>query len=360
MSPTAGQTTTGQPLASARTSVPWPPWQTTDVARGHRLRVGQPRDEHRVGRDVDRRVGLAAVPGGDHAHGLAREPLERGAQQPVLAVLRGRGRHEHDRARRRAAGRPARPAAPTSAARPPAPTPATRAGTRAAAAWRPASARARGPCAPTARGGSPSRRRDSLNWSRPCSQRGLDEARVRRAPTAARRAACAAAARRSSRSGSPGAMCGYTCGTSVATGTPATSAASDAAGVMMSATATSGRDLRHHLAGLARGLDRRGVGLEVLGRRGGEDLVLRRVGEVDPRRLGVRAPALPRLEVDLVPARDERRPEREHRERVARVAERAEEDLQDASSATWRSCAMRSSNVHAIGATIRVPTPASR
>ena len=35
-------------------------------------------------------------------------------------------------------------------------------------------------------------------------------------------------------------MCGWTCGTSVATGTPATSAASAAAGVMMSATATSG------------------------------------------------------------------------------------------------------------------------
>ncbi len=35
-------------------------------------------------------------------------------------------------------------------------------------------------------------------------------------------------------------MCGCTCGTSVATGTPATSAASDAAGVMMSATAMSG------------------------------------------------------------------------------------------------------------------------
>ena len=38
-------------------------------------------------------------------------------------------------------------------------------------------------------------------------------------------------------------MCGCTWGTSVATGTPATSAASDAAGVMMSATAMSGRIL---------------------------------------------------------------------------------------------------------------------
>src|SRR6185312_14032734 len=29
MSPPAGQITTGQPDASARTKVPWPPWQTT-------------------------------------------------------------------------------------------------------------------------------------------------------------------------------------------------------------------------------------------------------------------------------------------------------------------------------------------
>ena len=50
MSPTAGQTTTGQPLASARTSVPWPPWQTTRSHSRHRLRVGQPRHEHRVAR----------------------------------------------------------------------------------------------------------------------------------------------------------------------------------------------------------------------------------------------------------------------------------------------------------------------
>ena len=34
MSPAAGQTTTGQPLASARTSVPWPPWQTTTSHAG--------------------------------------------------------------------------------------------------------------------------------------------------------------------------------------------------------------------------------------------------------------------------------------------------------------------------------------
>ena len=34
MSPPAGQTTTGQPQASARTSVPWPPWVTTRSQAG--------------------------------------------------------------------------------------------------------------------------------------------------------------------------------------------------------------------------------------------------------------------------------------------------------------------------------------
>ena len=34
MSPAAGTTTTTQPLASARASVPWPPWQTTTSQRG--------------------------------------------------------------------------------------------------------------------------------------------------------------------------------------------------------------------------------------------------------------------------------------------------------------------------------------
>src|SRR3954454_6493776 len=34
MSPPAGQMTTGQPDASARTRVPWPPWQTTRSQRG--------------------------------------------------------------------------------------------------------------------------------------------------------------------------------------------------------------------------------------------------------------------------------------------------------------------------------------
>jgi hypothetical protein len=34
MSPIAGQATTAQPEASARTSVPWPAWQTTTSQKG--------------------------------------------------------------------------------------------------------------------------------------------------------------------------------------------------------------------------------------------------------------------------------------------------------------------------------------
>src|SRR6185437_11368200 len=81
-------------------------------------------------------------------------------------------------------------------------------------------------------------------------------------------------------------------------------------------------------------------------------------------RLDVVAPTGPRLECDLVPARDKALAEREHRERVAGVAERAQKDPQPvghpASSATARSCAIRSSAANAIGEIVRVPTPASR
>ena len=56
------------------------------VAGRHRLRVGEPRHQHRVARDArSRRLRLAAVVGRDHPHALVREPRQRGAQQPVLA-----------------------------------------------------------------------------------------------------------------------------------------------------------------------------------------------------------------------------------------------------------------------------------
>ena len=151
MSPPAGQMTTGQPLVSARTRVPWPPWRDDEVAGGHRLRVGQPGNEHGVGRrrgsggDGSRPFQVAITRTGSRG-----QAGQRGAQQPVLGVLGGGGRDQHDRAVARAAGRRARPAAPTSAGRRRAARTASRAGTRARGAWPRASARATGPCGRTA------------------------------------------------------------------------------------------------------------------------------------------------------------------------------------------------------------------
>ena len=159
-----------------------------DVARRHRLRVRQPRHQHGVG--------AARAIGGSGSRPfqvaitrtrLARQALQRGAQQPVLAVLRGRGRDEHDRpvARRRLDALAGRlPHQRPDDARP---RPASRAGTRAAAAWRPASARARGRVHPRPAARRPSRRAASLSSSRPCSQRrarrsGRSRARQSRAP----------------------------------------------------------------------------------------------------------------------------------------------------------------------------------
>ena len=167
--------------SSARIERPVAAVADDHVAGRHRLRVRQPRHQHGVARDVDRRVGLAPVPGRDHAHRLVREAAR---APPAGACARDPARSRAPRARpgpRPAAGRRARRAAPTSAGRPPSPTPATRAGTRAGGGWRPACTRARARCAPTARGGSPSRRRDSLNWSRPCSSAGVTKCSVARA-----------------------------------------------------------------------------------------------------------------------------------------------------------------------------------
>src|SRR4029077_16215813 len=78
------------------------------------------------------------------------------------------------------------------------------------------------------------------------------------------------------------------------------------------------------------------------------------------------APPAPGLVGDVVAPGDQLRAERQHGEGVAGLAEGAGEDpqrfapAQPASSATARSCSMRSSRVNAIGMTISVPTPASR
>src|SRR5207245_9565943 len=112
-----------------------------------------------------------------------------------------------------------------------------------------------------------------------------------------------------------------------------------------------------------------------------EHRVLRRGDELHPGRLDVLAPPRPRLVGHLMPPGSQARPERQHRKRVPRLAERAEEEAegggggalrgplaaagiavlpQPASSATARSCSIRSSTVNAIGVIISVPTPASR
>ena len=67
------------------------------VARRHDPRVGEPLDQARVAGDVDRLAQRPAVPGGEHAHRRVGEPAQRRAQQPVRRVLRGRGRHQHQR-----------------------------------------------------------------------------------------------------------------------------------------------------------------------------------------------------------------------------------------------------------------------
>ena len=108
------------------------------VARRHRLRVRQPRHQHGVLGTETGGSGSRPLQRRDHAYALVGEPRQGGPQEPVLRVLRRRRGDEHHRA---VAGRRvdrARQAAPTAGARPRAATPASRAGTRAAAASRPA------------------------------------------------------------------------------------------------------------------------------------------------------------------------------------------------------------------------------
>ena len=99
---------------------------------------------------------------------------------------------------------------------------------------------------------------------------------------------------------------------------------------------------------------------------GGEHRVLGRRHEAHPVGLHVIAPARPRLEGHIVAAGGQFRAQSEHREGVAGLPEGPEEEAQRtgraqaASSATARSCSIRSWRSKAIGVTIRVPTPASR
>ena len=120
MSPAAGQATTAQPLASARTTVPCPPWHTTTSQRGivARRRPSPPGGRSPAPATAGRAPAGSRSPGPAPARG---QPRERGAQQAVVAVLGRRGRHQHQRLVSRRQAPPPPPAAPTAAGRPPAP-----------------------------------------------------------------------------------------------------------------------------------------------------------------------------------------------------------------------------------------------
>ena len=300
-----------------------------EVARAASSRVGQPRHEHRVRRDrvaVEPRR-LAAVPGGDHAHVLAGQAVERGAQQRA-ARRRARSTARPARpARRPAAASPARPAAPTSAGRRRASTPATSRGYSSCGSVPTSVSSARQPAVcSSVRGGSPScararvvvvaprapgRARTSRSMS--ATRRAPSGVRGSRAPSRVRReAGRAAAGRRAGRASRPG--------TSAQLGRQRRRQRQDVRRRRRRArkSRTSGSVSR---AAAHRGL----VGLQRPPERG-EDLVLRRGGERHPGRLDVPLPLDPGLQAHVVPALDQPRAQREHRERVPGVAERAEQD----------------------------------
>ena len=302
MSPPAGQTTTPHPHASARTSVPCPPWQTTRSHDGMVFAYDSHGTTHRVprAREADR---PARARSRSRSRAPARPP---GPPAPPAAacarVLRRRGRDQHDRplagrrldalARRLPQQRPDHPQPRRPRARV----------LELRQRRRPASASGRFPCGRTAAAPARAARARRCTPSRP-----------RSSPIATSRSAARQSARpgavRGSRApieydGNPGAPCGWTWGMSVATGTEHSSAASAGAGVRMSDDRDVRREALDHGHGLARRPHGRRVGLQrPLGR--GEHLVLGRGGELHPGRLAVRAPAPPRLDRHDVAALDQ-------------------------------------------------------
>ncbi len=175
-----------------------------EVALGHGARVGDPLDDARVVGHRQRARRQAPVAGGEHAHRRVGEPAKRGAEQPVLGVLGGRRRDQHERRVAPAAARPRR------AGRLPhqRPDDVHVCGPRARVlelreAW-PTSASSRlMPPWTCASGARPSWARVSLSSRRPRSRPRRDgplSAPPQRAPEQR----CAAGARRASRSGSLG------------------------------------------------------------------------------------------------------------------------------------------------------------
>ena len=294
------------------------------VGRRHRAGVGEPRHEHRVGRHRDRRIGLAAVVGGDHAHRRPRQPGERRAQHAVLGVLRGRGRHEHDRAvsrRRRDALARRLPEQRADDAQPRLPAP------------RVLELRQRGDERQRAREPrvQPRQRREpepraAVVVLAPALLEALVDGALEAAPEPGSRARA-----RKPRAERVGREAG---------GRPRVHVRHQGrerhAAELGGQRGRGREDVRDRDVGrerldrrdrLAGGMDGRLVGLQ-RPLAGGEDLVLRRGGELDPGRLRRLLPAAPGLQRDGVAAVDERLAEREHRERVAGIAERAEVDAQ--------------------------------
>ena len=73
-----GSTSTGTPAASARATVPCPPWQITSAASRHHLRVGEPVDHARVRAAPRSALGRhRAVRRRQHPHRLVGQRLER-------------------------------------------------------------------------------------------------------------------------------------------------------------------------------------------------------------------------------------------------------------------------------------------
>ena len=108
----AGTVSTVAPEAIARTIVPWPAWQMTSAALRHRLRVGDPLDQPRVGRNASPGRPSAGgsrwpAPAPARARGPPAPRAAAGARDPGRSTGR-----PAPAARHRAAAAPARTAAP--------------------------------------------------------------------------------------------------------------------------------------------------------------------------------------------------------------------------------------------------------
>ena len=328
------------------------------VAAGHGARVGDPLDQPGVGGRDDRASQRAPVPGGQDADRCVGEALERRPEQPVIAVLRGGGRHQnqgivprrklHVLGRRLPHQRPHHPRPRRPLAR------VFQLGKRGHQAQPPADAavyvlqrgqaqQGAGVVELPASAAQPAVHRAGQGTPQRTARRGAGYPRAERVGRMLGRGGRKHVGDQGRHrdalelAGQRGPQCedvGHHC------------------------VRTQPRDQHRGVPG---GAHDRLVGLE-RALSGGEDVVLGRGGERHARRLDMPAPALPGLEGHVVAARREALAQRQHRKGVPGIAEGGEEKPapQDASVAIWRSCSTRSSASKDIGLTMSVPTPASR